>query len=90
MKKKKKKRKKKKKTRGRARETGRQFVADRDNSSKVNCRTKIPGISRFFRGMSKYFTFSTISRRTPNDVLQDGKVQRNPGKVTLEFAVFML
>lgn len=48
------------------------------------------GISRFFRGISKYFTFSTISRRTPNDVLQDGKVQGDPGKVILEFAVFML
>jgi len=37
------------------------------------------GVFRFFLGTSKYFTFSTISRRTPHDVLQDSKVQRNPG-----------
>jgi hypothetical protein len=71
-------------------------VANRDNSSSVSCRTKNPHdiwrhISIFFRGMSNFFTFSTISRRrTPNDVLQDGKIQRNPGKVTMVFAVFML
>jgi hypothetical protein len=34
--------KKKKKKRGREREREGQFVADRDNSSNVNCRTKIP------------------------------------------------
>ena len=48
------------------------------------------GISIFFRGMPKYFTSSTIYRRTPNNVLQDSKVQRNPVKITMELAVFML
>lgn len=77
------------------RERESQFVANRDNSSSVSCRTKNPHdiwrhISIFFRGMSNFFTFSTISRRrTPNDVLQDGKIQRNTGKVTMVFAVFI-
>jgi hypothetical protein len=62
----------------------RRLVAYGDQSVAASCRTKLPakfpGIFTFFRSISKFLLiYSTISRGTPNVVLWNPKVPRNPG-----------
>ena len=70
------------------------FLADGDYSNISNCRTKILAIFRgifiIFCGISKYLCiYSSISIGTPNDVLCNPKVPRNPVWETLLSPVFL-